>query len=104
MMAIVIDKSLYCKFENYELVGVIGSYVDDSLSAESEKWNLTQTQLLKYLRPLEKSNHGSPISSRHITDKGNILYIDQDFYINKNKQARNGADLTVFASMRLELT
>ena len=45
----IIDPSLYCQFEDYNHVGIIGSYVNGLLLAGTDKWKTKLDTTLEQL-------------------------------------------------------
>ena len=47
MIPTIIDPSLSWKFEDDQLIGINGTYVDDSLQAVANKWKIQASETLK---------------------------------------------------------
>ena len=103
MTPIIIDPSLYCQFEDDQIVGINGSYVDDLLQAGT---NEQQTHADATFERFETTgNQQAPFTfaGMHITESDNIYHIDLDFYMSKIEQIPSDAEFSTFASMRMKL-
>ena len=83
MTPTIIDPSLYCQFEDDQLFGINGSYVDDLLRAGADEWQTHSDATLERFETTRNQQASFIFAEMHITESGNMYHIDQDFYMNK---------------------
>ena len=96
MISTIIDPSLYCRFENNQIIGINISYADDVLRTGANKW---MSQADSTLERFETTGDDQPpfiFAGLNITEKQDMLNIDQDFYLNKIEQTSHEAEFSNF--------
>ena len=99
----IIDRSLYCQFEDDQLVGINGSYVDDLLRAGTDEWKNYSDATLERFETTGSQQAPSIFAGMHITESENMFHIDQDFYMSRIEQIPLNAKFSRFASMKMKL-
>ena len=99
----VIDPSLYCQFEDYHLMGINGSYVDDVLRVGTNESQTHSDVTLERFETTGNKQAQFAFARMYITDSENMYHIDQDFYINKIEQIPSNTAFSKFVFMRMKL-
>ena len=101
MTPTIIDPSPYCKFEKSQIIGINRSYVDGLLHKGTRE---SRSQADATIEGLETAGNEQPsftFAGVHITEQQDMLYIDQDFYLNEIEQTLNEVELSKLAFMRM---
>ena len=103
MIPTIIDPSLYCQFEDDQLVGINGRYVDDFLRVGMNEWQTHSEATLKQFETYENQEAPLTFAGMYIIDSENMYHIDQYFYMSEIKQIPSDAKFSKSASMRMKL-
>ena len=96
MIPTIIDSSLYCQFEDNQLEGINGSYVDDLLRAGTDEWQTHSDATLERFKTTGNQQAPFTFAGMHTTESDNTHHIDQESYKNKIEQIRSDARFSIF--------
>ena len=103
MTSVIVDPSLYCYFEDDQLILINWSYVDDLLRAGTDEWQTHSDATHERFETIGKQQVPFTFAGMHITESDNMYHRDQDLYMNKIEQIPYNAEFSKFASMRMRL-
>ena len=103
MTPTIIDPSLYSQFEDDQLVGINGSYVDKIFRAGTDEWNTNSDDTLERFETTGNQQAPFKFAGMHITESDNMYHINQDFYESKIEQVPSDAEFSKFVSMEMRL-
>ena len=99
----IIDPSLNFQFEDDQLVGSNGSYVDDIFRQGTDEWQTHSDATLERFETTGNQQEPFAFAWMHITESHNVYNIEQDFYMSKIEQIPPNAEFSKFASLRMKL-
>ena len=83
MTTTIIDPSLYCQFEDEQLVGINGGYVDNFPRAETDEWQTHSHATLERLENNREQQAPCTFAGMNITEYDNMYCFNQDLYTSK---------------------
>ena len=98
-----IDLSLYFKFEDDQIIGLNGSCANDLLRIETSEWMTLADATLERFETAGSDQYTLTFTGVYITEKQDMLIIDQDFYLNKIEQIPSEAEFSKFAPMGMKI-
>ena len=104
MTPIIIDPSLYCEFEDDQLVGINGSYVGDLLREGTDDLRTYSDTTLEQSEITGNQQAPTILTRMDITESDNMSHIDQDFCMNKIEQIPSYVEFTKFVSVKMKIT
>ena len=99
MTPTIIYPSLYCQFEDNQLVGINGSYVDGLPRPGTDEWQTHSDATLERFETSGNKKAPFTFAGMHITDSENMHLIDKDLYMSKIEQIPSDAKFSKFTSM-----
>ena len=72
MTLTIINPSLYCQFEDDQLVGMYENFVDDFLRAGADEWKTHSNATLERFEPTGNQQISFTFSGIHITESDNM--------------------------------
>ena len=103
MTPTIIDPSLQCQFEDEQLVGTNGSYVDDLFRTGTNESQAHSDDTLERFEITRNQQALFTFAGMHITEPESMYHTDQDFYMSKIEQILSDDEFSRFASMRMRL-
>ena len=97
----IINLSLYCQFEDDQLIGTDRRNVDDLLRARTGNWKIHSKAILERSETSGNRQSTFTIVRIHITDFENMCHFDKDFYMSKIEKIPSCTEFSKFASMRV---
>ena len=103
MTSTITDPSLYRQFEDEQLMGINGSFVNELLRAGTDEWQTHSDATPGRFETTGNEQEPLKFAGIHIIESDNMHHIDRDFYMSKIEQITFNGEFSKFASMRMEL-